>query len=113
MSTATEMMQRQNLRRRRTDELVSAVIKELRGRIDDPDVEREVREAMYSVFSAEGVEVLTDYTRAQIGLPPRIGDGWTTEEIVALERYRLEALSKPMTVTIPDWEAIQRQKRGS
>jgi hypothetical protein len=113
MSSATEMSMRTDLRRRRAHSLAAAVLKELRGHLDDYEVERAVAHAMERVFSQEGVEVLTDYDRAQIGLPPRSGDGWSVDEIIALERMRLEALYKPMTMTIPatTWEAIQKQKQ--
>lgn len=43
-----------------------------------------------------GVEVLTDAYRASLGLPPRTTDGWTAEEIVALEQQRLKAMYEPM-----------------
>jgi hypothetical protein len=111
MNTATKMSMRTDLRRKRAHSLVAAVLKELRGHLDDYEVERAVAHAMERVFSQEGVEVLTDYDRAQIGLPPRSGDGWSMDEVIALERMRLEALCKPMAMTIPTWEAIQKQNQ--
>jgi hypothetical protein len=45
--------------------------------------------------SMPSVEVVTDYTRQEAGLPPRDGKGWTMEELVALERKRLELMSAP------------------
>ncbi len=52
------------------------------------------RELM-ELLTREGVEVLTDYTRWEIGLPTRDGKGWTIEEIIALEKARLDAMTRP------------------
>lgn len=108
MRTATQEMMRFDLRRRRADSLVAAVIHRLYPRIDATDPEelphritRMVSDAMFEVMYEEGVEVLTDYTRQEAGLPPRGPDGWTMEEIVALEKRRLDLLTAPICMTIP------------
>lgn len=100
---ATEMMQRMDLRRRRADMLAAEVIHKLWPRIDATDPEELphrvmsiVRDTMLEVMHQQGVEVMTDYTRAEIGLPPRGPDGWTVEEIVALEKQRLDLLLQPI-----------------
>lgn len=112
MSTAMKMSMRMDLRRSRADALVSAVMQEMDRRSIPRDVEREVHRALTEVLTREGIEVLSDYTRAEIGLQPRGPDGWTMEEMAALERVRLDAIMRPMTMTISavTWDAIQKQK---
>jgi len=97
-----------DLRRRRAEQLTAAVLHELRPRIDATDPEelphrimRIVHETMLEVMCQQGVEVMTDYTREEAGLPPRGPDGWTVEEMMALESRRLEILTKPITMTVP------------
>jgi hypothetical protein len=113
--TALEESMRFDLRRRRADALTSAVLQELDLRGFPREIKREVYRALTDVFMREGVEVLSDYTRAEIGLPPRGPDGWTLEEMLALERVRLDAITRPMTMTmpLPTWEAIQKQKAAA
>jgi hypothetical protein len=115
MSTALEMSMRINLRRRRADALVAAVMKEIRYHLVDRDAEAEVARALRHVFYQEGIEILSDYTRAEIGLPPRGPDGWTLEEMHALERARLDAIMRPsqMVIPAPTWDEIQRQKAAA
>jgi hypothetical protein len=52
--------------------------------------------SLRNVLNEEGVEIITDYTRQEMGLPPLGPDGWTIEEIIALEQKRLEMLTKPI-----------------
>lgn len=61
---------------------------------------RDIHEELLATFMQAGVEVLTDYARAEMGLPQRLGDGWTMEEIIALEERRLAALCAPMTMLV-------------
>ena len=71
---------------------------ELDGRrpADWPRPDREVHSVLYSVLMAEGVEVVTDSLRQEIGLPARGPDGWTPDELLAMEKIRLEIMSRPM-----------------
>lgn len=108
MTTATQSMMRIDLRRRRAEALTAAVLQKLWPRIDATDPEelhhritRLVHETMFEVMFEHGVEVLTDHTRAEAGLPARGPDGWTMEELAALERSRLHMLLKPLGITIP------------
>jgi len=105
MRTATQEIMRIDLRRRRADLLAAAVFERLWPRInaihpdDLPDrVARVVHDTVLDVFSEQGVEVVTDHDRAAIGLPPRGPDGWTVEEMAALERRRLELLTAPLVM---------------
>jgi len=103
--TATEVMREQdlklNLRRMRAEMFVSAVLNELRPflREEDGPCDRPERDAYYALlklFIDQGVDVITDYTRQEAGLPPRDGEGWTRDELVALEAARLALIMRPM-----------------
>ncbi len=98
----SEMSLRYDLRRRRATALTAAVLGEMRRQgVDLHDDYRGIHDALMNVFTQEGVEVVTDYTRAEAGLPPRGPDGWTLEEMAALERARLEAITAPIRFTVP------------
>jgi hypothetical protein len=108
MMTAAREMMRVDVRSRRAVALTTAVLERLGPRIDatNPDdlphdITRLVHDAMFEVMSEQGVEVLTDYDRKQLGLPPRGPDGWTVEEIMALEQSRLELLTQPFSAFLP------------
>jgi hypothetical protein len=93
--TATGISMRMNLRRRRSDEMLAAVLEKIRPFIDH-DQMKDVHYALLDLFMEKGVEVLTDYHRQELGLPTRDSEGWTREEIAALEWKRMEALLAPM-----------------
>lgn len=65
-------------------------------------VRRDVYKALIELFHDEGVDVITDMTRADAGLPPRGPDGYTLDELVALEKRRLDILTAPIYATGPD-----------
>ena len=93
---------RTDIRRLRSQQLVAAIMGAVDPFLSD---ERHAREDAYNALAkllhSEGAEVITDSLRDEIGLPPRGPDGWTAEEIVALERRRLEMLARPLAMTIP------------
>jgi hypothetical protein len=60
------------------------------------DCLRDLARELFDKLHAEGVEIITDATRAEAGLPPRGPDGWTQDELVALEHRRLEVMMAPM-----------------
>jgi hypothetical protein len=62
------------------------------------DLSYELQEAMEKV----GAEIVSDLDRQQYGLPPRGPDGWTMEEIIELEKRRLEIMfaTKPPVVLV-------------
>jgi len=97
---AFEMSMRMNLRRRRAEALTSAVMDKLRDTIPY-DNRNDVFYAMLEVFEQEGVEIVTDYIRQEAGLSPRGPEGWTLEELHALEEKRLEALMRPIQYVMP------------
>lgn len=65
---------------------------------DYRDVMRDVTCELEDLCRREGIEILSDQMRADIGLPPRGPDGWTVEEIIALEEKRLEIMRAPMVI---------------
>ncbi len=95
---------RQDLRRLRVQSLLAQIMHIVEEHICDHEPRnhrREVTNKLYDLFATEGVEVLTDYTRQEAGLPPRGPDGWTLEEIIALEKRRLEILNRPISFVVP------------
>lgn len=94
--TATDTL-RFNLRKRRAETLIHAVIREVEPLLrDEPRIMEELYKRLIDLFHAEGVEILTDYSRSELGLPPRGPDGWTPQEILALEEKRLELIRGPI-----------------
>ena len=101
MQTATEQLKRQDLRLLRARHLVAAVMQKLSPYFDEQQdsARRDAYEALIELFHNEGVDVITDMTRADAGLPPRGPDGYTMEELVALEKRRLDILTAPLITT--------------
>lgn len=95
-NSAFGVMLRQDRRHLRAHSLVAAAMDRLEPVLGPEVRRRNIANALFEVFMAEGVEVLTDYTRQELGLPPRGPDGWTAEEVLALEARRLEAMLTPM-----------------
>lgn len=93
-TTATAMSMRMDLRRNRAMPLTAAIFDKMRPFIE-PDRLRDAHEELYSLLLQEGIEILTDQTRAEAGLPPRGPDGWTAAELHALEASRLQLLLPP------------------
>ena len=91
---AIDQIERVNLRQLRAQSLAHAIFDAVRPFIDDEHY-RDVMYALEDLFRDKGVEVLTDLDRQQYGLPARGPDGWTAEEIVALEQKRFDALFAP------------------
>lgn len=75
-----------------------------RNERDQRDVERDVYEKLMETCEQHGIELISDEDRELVGLPPRGPDGWTDEEIIALERVRLELMLRPVvaSVLVPD-----------
>lgn len=112
MRTATEMSMRVNLRRRRSEALVNAVLASIRPNLGHGADERSIYEALMELFTDRGVEMLTDHDRQLLSLPPRGPDGWTAFEIAALERFRLEMLTRPVMVPFTQMMAEGPSKKG-
>ena len=114
MRTATQEMMRIDLRRRRAEALVHTIMLAIRPHLsDDRDSYRDAMETLWRLLRDNGYEVPSDYDRSAMGLPPRGPDGWTTDEIVALERARLEAIMKPISMTISkdDFRTLSAQRQ--
>lgn len=94
--TATEMSMRTNIRRQRADVLMNEILHAIRPFVDR-DVEERIYRALRSRLEEHGAEIISDYTRKEAGLPPRGPDGWTVEEMMALEKMRLDALYRPFS----------------
>ena len=97
--TTMETQWHVNIRALRAQSVVSGIM-EIVGRhapgADKYSIYRELVES----FEKQGVEIVTDHTRQEAGLPPRGPLGWTAAELVALEQARLEALLRPLAVTV-------------
>ncbi len=93
------MMERHNLRNMRADVLGHEILSRLRPFIE-PGQEKDAYNALISLLRDKGVEIITDDMRKDMGLPPRGPDGWTVEEMMALEQRRLEILHKPAPVVV-------------
>lgn len=92
---------RADMRKLRGRAFVATVLQIMGKYIDD---NRNMREAAYELEKLcqdNGVEILTDFIRQEMSLPPRGPDGWTNEEIMELEKRRFELMSRPFTV--PSW----------
>lgn len=111
--TATQMMPRHDLRRSRAMSLASAVMQKVSPFLDaeNGSAHRDAFGEIFELFLTEGVEVLTDFDRTNYGLPPRGPDGWTHEEVVALERLRLDMLLRPIRTVVDDIEGHHHTPR--
>jgi hypothetical protein len=95
MKSALEEETRLNIRRVRSQQITHLIFHALRDFIPD-DCQGRAMDALYRLLHDAGAEVVTDQTRAEAGLPPRGPDGWTVEELLALERRRLEIMTRPI-----------------
>ena len=62
----------------------------------DRDLMRDLHYELLEAMERHGAEIVSDFDRQEFGLPPRGPDGWTMEEIVALEQRRMEMLTRPI-----------------
>ena len=97
-------LQRINLRQRRAyglaHELMNRIMKAspyLHYQADGRE-QCAIHDAITGFLAEVGAEIVTDHDRSEAGLPPRGPDGWTVEELIALERRRIEVLLAPITV---------------
>lgn len=95
--TATEATLRQNIRRIKSQQIAHFMMHELRDFIPD-DCYQKAADRLYKLLHDAGAEIVTDQTRAEYGLPARGPDGWTMEELHALELRKLELLTKPFII---------------
>lgn len=99
MSRAIDQIERVDRRRMRAMALTHQIM-QIVGKYVPRDRERDLqRDLMYELQEAMervGAEIVSDFDREQFGLPPRGPDGWTMDEIIAIEKRRLEMLTAPM-----------------
>jgi hypothetical protein len=102
---ATDESMRQDMRRLRIQPLLHQILHIVGKHLSDEDHRRNAMRALHNeLFDKlyeEGVEIVSDHTRAAMGLPARGPDGWTIEELIALEQKRLEVLTKPLQMIVP------------
>lgn len=98
-----------DLRLRRSDALFAAIVDEIGDLIPDEADREEAFARIRRRLHAMGAEVVTDQTRAEVGLSPRDEKGWTIEEFQALEKARIDALyaPRPMLVLSTDTEKLK------
>lgn len=99
MSTLMEL-QRHDRRRLRAQPLLHALMEKVRPYLRDERDLRYIFSELDQAMREAGVELLTDVIRSDLGLPPRGPDGWTDEEIRALETARLDAITRPIFLPI-------------
>lgn len=103
MRTAADQIPRIDKRRMRAMAM-TAQIMQIVGKYVDRDRERDcMRDLTYELQEAMekvGAEVVSDFDRQQYGMSPRGPDGWTMEEIIELEKRRLEMMYAPMPTMI-------------
>ena len=102
MQTASEQLKRRDMRLMRAQHLVAAVMQKLGPYFDDrqDSARRDAYEALLELFRSEGVDVITDAQRADAGLSPRGPDGYTVDEMLAIEKRRIDMLAAPLIATL-------------
>lgn len=96
---AIDQMQRIDKRRLRAMQLTAQIMHIVGKYVPDDrerDLHRDLHYELQELMEKVGAEIVSDYDRQQCGLPPRGPDGWTPEEIIALEQRRLELMLAPM-----------------
>jgi hypothetical protein len=94
--TATATIPLDDMRRRKADAFVGYVLQIIRQhpaiRTLDREAHRQIANYLFDAAHKDGTELLGDYHRSELGLPPRGPDGWTREEIAMWENKRLEMM---------------------
>jgi hypothetical protein len=101
--TATEisMSCQIDARRRRADVMTAEIMNRLRPYLQEDSL-RDAHYALLEFFHKEGIDVVTDDYRRQVGLPPRGETGWTAQELHAMEMVRLQSMLQPISMRLPD-----------
>lgn len=103
MSKAIDQIQRVDKRRFRAMALTAQIMQIVGKYIPygwERDVLRDISYELQEAMEKVGAEIVSDLDRQQYGLPSRGPDGWTMEEIIALEKRRLEAMYAPIPPVI-------------
>jgi hypothetical protein len=104
--TATSEAIMIDLRRRRMQQLVGAIMEEV-GRTIPSDFQGDLHDALAKVFHDNGAYIMTDQDRAEFGLEPRDYLGWTPSERVKAEADRRNIMLQMMNVSIALKESSQ------
>jgi hypothetical protein len=92
-----------NLRAIRVQQLVSMVLRSVSSHAPEI-VHRQLMNIgaeLTDEFEKNGLEVLSDYQRQLMKLPKRGPDGWTVEEIIRWDNYRMELMTRPISLSEP------------
>lgn len=90
-----------DLRRARAMSLLHEVLQIIDRSVDlDRDQRRQISMDLDILLQARGVELVDDHIREKAGLPARGPNGWTLEELIALEAGHLAALRAPVLQTV-------------
>lgn len=96
-------IQNPNLRRARADQFTHMVMRVIEPYLEQHG-EQDAREyafrELHKLFSGIGAEIVTDFVRAELDLPLRGDDGWTPDELRAMESRRLEIMCRPMSLVV-------------
>ncbi|UQD69187.1 hypothetical protein JEY40_24540 [Bradyrhizobium japonicum] len=105
---ATDQMMRQDMRRLRIQPLLHEILHIVGKHLSDEDYRRnalrDLHNELFDKFHEMGIEIVSDHMRAAMGLPARGPDGWTVEELIALEQKRIEMLTRPIQLVVPGQE---------
>ena len=100
MTTATDAYMRMNVRRMRAEVLADFILRTLSPYIQDDDLVYAAH-TLIKALAGAGVEVVDDAMRRHLGLPARGPDGWTAEEIRALDVARMAVILRPVEPVWP------------
>lgn len=96
---AFDQIQRVDKRRLRAMALTSQIMHIVGKYVPEDrerDMQRDLHYELQDALEKAGAEIVSDFDRQQYGLSPRGPDGWTMEEIIELEKRRLELMYAPM-----------------
>ncbi len=97
---ASDRIAPRNMRLDRANQLVAIIsdmAEDVLKRTDHPaDFSRTLHTRLLDYLHDEGAEIITDRDRDAAGLAPRGLEGWTAEELRALELHRMEVMLRPM-----------------
>jgi hypothetical protein len=99
MTRALDQIQRIDKRRLRAMALTSQILHIVAKYVPhdrERDCLRDLSCELQEQLENAGAEIISDFDRQQYGMSPRGPDGWTMEEIIELEKRRLEMMYAPM-----------------
>ena len=111
---ATARMWEQDMRidrRKRTAAaLTNLISREIAPFLGDEERAREyAARAIYGIIMDQGLFVLTEQDRIDLGLPPRDDKGWTADEIRAYEAHLSMLMTRPLPhLVMPNEKPAQR-----